>query len=85
MPHPHVLLDLLGLLKERSAGRRHRRRQRHGRDGGYVVQVIDAVSKFVPKSNIVGYPPIGHGADAADIAEAKLICLGAGAKLAPKR
>ena len=47
-----------------------------------VVQVIDAVSKFVPKSNIVATTNCGMAPMHRDIAEAKLMALGAGAKLA---
>ena len=47
-----------------------------------VVNVIDAVSKFVPKSNIIATTNCGMAPMHRDIAEAKLIALGAGAKLA---
>jgi 5-methyltetrahydropteroyltriglutamate--homocysteine methyltransferase len=47
-----------------------------------VVKVIDAVSKFVPKTNIVATTNCGMAPMRRDIAEAKLIALGAGAKLA---
>lgn len=47
-----------------------------------VVRVIDAVSKFVPKSNIVATTNCGMAPMRRDIAEAKLTALGAGAKLA---
>src|SRR5947207_3586883 len=47
-----------------------------------VVKVIDAVSKFVPKSNIVATTNCGMAPMRRDIAEAKLAALGAGAKLA---
>ncbi len=47
-----------------------------------VVKVIDAVSKFVPKSNIVATTNCGMAPMRRDIAEAKLMALGAGAKLA---
>jgi 5-methyltetrahydropteroyltriglutamate--homocysteine methyltransferase len=50
-----------------------------------VVQVIDAVSKFVPKSNIVPTTNCGMAPMRRDIAEAKLMALGAGAKLARQR
>src|ERR1700721_2184350 len=50
-----------------------------------VVQVIDAVSKFVPKSNIVATTNCGMAPMHRDIAEAKLMALGAGAKLARQR
>jgi 5-methyltetrahydropteroyltriglutamate--homocysteine methyltransferase len=47
-----------------------------------VVQVIEAVSKFVPKSNIIATTNCGMAPMRRDIAEAKLAALGAGAKLA---
>jgi 5-methyltetrahydropteroyltriglutamate--homocysteine methyltransferase len=47
-----------------------------------VAGVIDAVSKFVPKSNIVATTNCGMAPMHRDIAEAKLMALGAGAKLA---
>ena len=47
-----------------------------------VVKVIDAVSKFVPKSHIVATTNCGMAPMRRDIAEAKLMALGAGAKLA---
>jgi 5-methyltetrahydropteroyltriglutamate--homocysteine methyltransferase len=50
-----------------------------------VVRVIDAVSKFVPKSNIVATTNCGMAPMRRDIAEAKLMALGAGAKLARQR
>src|SRR4029453_17968201 len=50
-----------------------------------VVKVIDAVSKFVPKSNIVATTNCGMAPMRRDIAEAKLAALGAGAKLARER
>src|SRR3954453_2340488 len=50
-----------------------------------VVKVIDAVSKFVPKSNIVATTNCGMAPMRRDIAEAKLMALGAGAKLARQR
>src|SRR5512141_283367 len=50
-----------------------------------VVQVIDAVSKFVPKSNIIATTNCGMAPMHRDIAEAKLMALGAGAKLARQR
>ena len=50
-----------------------------------VVKVIDAVSKFVPKSNIVATTNCGMAPMHRDIAEAKLMALGAGAKLARQR
>jgi 5-methyltetrahydropteroyltriglutamate--homocysteine methyltransferase len=50
-----------------------------------VVQVIDAVSKFVPKSNIVATTNCGMAPMHRDIAEAKLMALGAGAELARQR
>ena len=50
-----------------------------------VAQVIDAVSKFVPKSNIVATTNCGMAPMHRSIAEAKLMALGAGAKLARQR
>ena len=47
-----------------------------------VVKVIEAVSKFVPMSNIVATTNCGMAPMRRDIAEAKLAALGAGAKLA---
>ncbi len=50
-----------------------------------VVKVIDAVSKFVPKSNIIPTTNCGMAPMRRDIAEAKLAALGAGARLARQR
>ncbi|WP_035664158.1 methionine synthase [Bradyrhizobium sp. Ec3.3] len=50
-----------------------------------VVQVIDAVSKFVPKSNIIATTNCGMAPMRREIAEAKLMALGAGAALARER
>jgi 5-methyltetrahydropteroyltriglutamate--homocysteine methyltransferase len=50
-----------------------------------VAGVIDAVVKFVPKSNIVLTTNCGMAPMRRDIAEAKLMALGAGAKLARQR
>jgi 5-methyltetrahydropteroyltriglutamate--homocysteine methyltransferase len=50
-----------------------------------VVQVIEAVSKFVPKSNIVATTNCGMAPMRREIAEAKLMALGAGAELARQR
>src|SRR6516164_433553 len=50
-----------------------------------VVSVIDAVAKFVPKSNIIATTNCGMAPMRRDIAEAKLISLGAGAKLARQK
>src|SRR6266436_6748848 len=47
-----------------------------------VVKVIEQVAKFVPKSNIVATTNCGMAPMRRDIAEAKLLALGAGAKLA---
>ena len=47
-----------------------------------VVKVIEAVSKFVPLSDIVATTNCGMAPMRRDIAEAKLMALGAGAKLA---
>src|ERR1700675_4132007 len=50
-----------------------------------VVKVIEQVSKFVPKSNIVATTNCGMAPMRRDIAEAKLMALGAGQKLARQR
>ena len=50
-----------------------------------VVKVIEAVSKFVPVSNIVATTNCGMAPMRRDIAEAKLVALGAGAKLARQK
>jgi 5-methyltetrahydropteroyltriglutamate--homocysteine methyltransferase len=50
-----------------------------------VCKVIDAVSKFVPKSDIIATTNCGMAPMRRDIAEAKLMALGAGAKLARQR
>ncbi len=50
-----------------------------------VAKVIDDVSKFVPKTNIVATTNCGMAPMHRDIAEAKLMALGAGAKLARER
>jgi len=50
-----------------------------------VVNVIDAVSKFVPRSNIVATTNCGMAPMRREIAEAKLMALGAGAKLARQK
>ena len=50
-----------------------------------VVAVIEAVSKFVPKSDIIPTTNCGMAPMRRDIAEAKLMALGAGAKLARER
>lgn len=50
-----------------------------------VVKVIEAVTKFVPKSNIIATTNCGMAPMRRDIAEAKLIALGSGAKLARQR
>ena len=50
-----------------------------------VVKVIDAVARFVPKSNIIATTNCGMAPMRRDIAEAKLVALGAGAKLARQR
>jgi 5-methyltetrahydropteroyltriglutamate--homocysteine methyltransferase len=50
-----------------------------------VAEVIDAVSNFVPKNNIVPTTNCGMAPMRRDIAEAKLMALGAGAKLARQR
>jgi 5-methyltetrahydropteroyltriglutamate--homocysteine methyltransferase len=50
-----------------------------------VVAVIDAVSKFVAKSDIIPTTNCGMAPMRRDIAEAKLMALGAGAKLAREK
>jgi 5-methyltetrahydropteroyltriglutamate--homocysteine methyltransferase len=50
-----------------------------------VAGVIEAVSKFVPAENIVPTTNCGMAPMRRDIAEAKLMALGAGAKLARER
>src|SRR5215469_11852415 len=50
-----------------------------------VVKVIEAVAKFVPKSQIVATTNCGMAPMRREIAEAKLVALGAGAKLARER
>jgi len=50
-----------------------------------VVATIEAVAKFVPRSNIVATTNCGMAPMRRDIAEAKLAALGAGAKLARQR
>jgi 5-methyltetrahydropteroyltriglutamate--homocysteine methyltransferase len=50
-----------------------------------VVKVIEAVSKFVPLSNIIATTNCGMAPMQRNIAEAKLAALGAGAKLARQR
>lgn len=50
-----------------------------------VVQVIDAVSKFVPKSNIIATTNCGMAPMRREVAEAKLMALGAGAALAREK
>lgn len=50
-----------------------------------VVSVIDAVSKFVPKSNIIATTNCGMAPMRREIAEAKLMALGAGAALAREK
>jgi 5-methyltetrahydropteroyltriglutamate--homocysteine methyltransferase len=50
-----------------------------------VVKTIEAVAKFVPKSNIVATTNCGMAPMRRDIAEGKLMALGAGAKLARQK
>jgi len=54
------------------------RRQRHRGDRRGCRRGVDAVSKFVPKSNIVATTNCGMAPMHRDIAEAKLMALGAG-------
>jgi 5-methyltetrahydropteroyltriglutamate--homocysteine methyltransferase len=50
-----------------------------------VVKVIEAVSNFVPKSNIIATTNCGMAPMRREIAEAKLMALGAGAALAREK
>ena len=50
-----------------------------------VVAVIEAVMKFVPKESIIATTNCGMAPMRRDIAEAKLMALGAGARLARER
>ncbi|WP_024507146.1 methionine synthase [Bradyrhizobium sp. ARR65] len=50
-----------------------------------VVKVIEAVLKFVPRSNIIATTNCGMAPMRRDIAEAKLAALGAGARLAREK
>ncbi|MBR0715159.1 methionine synthase [Bradyrhizobium liaoningense] len=50
-----------------------------------VVKVIEDVAKFVPKSNIIATTNCGMAPMRRDIAEAKLMALGAGAALAREK
>src|SRR6201987_839306 len=50
-----------------------------------VVATIEAVAKFVPKANIVATTNCGMAPMRREIAEAKLMALGAGAKLARQK
>lgn len=50
-----------------------------------VVKVIEAVSQFVPKSNIIATTNCGMAPMRREIAEAKLMALGAGAALAREK
>jgi 5-methyltetrahydropteroyltriglutamate--homocysteine methyltransferase len=50
-----------------------------------VMKVIEDVSRFVPKSNIIPTTNCGMAPMRRDIAEAKLMALGAGAKLAREK
>ena len=50
-----------------------------------VVKVIETVSKFVPKSNIIATTNCGMAPMRREIAEAKLMALGAGAALAREK
>ena len=79
----HVPLELLGLLKGKvvQAGVIDVASETV-ETAEDVVKVIDAVSKFVPKSNIVATTNCGMAPMRRDIAEAKLMALGAGANLA---
>ena len=82
----HVPLELLGLLKGKKV-------QAGVIDVASdtvetaedVVSVIEAVSKFVAKSDIIPTTNCGMAPMRRDIAEAKLMALGAGAKLARQK
>ena len=50
-----------------------------------VVAVIEAVMKFVPREGIIATTNCGMAPMRRDIAEAKLMALGAGARLARER
>ncbi len=50
-----------------------------------VVKTIEDISRFVPKSNIIPTTNCGMAPMRRDIAEAKLMALGAGAKLAREK
>ncbi len=50
-----------------------------------VVKVIEDVAKFVPKTNIVATTNCGMAPMRREIAEAKLMALGAGAGLARQK
>ena len=52
------------------------------RDG---VDYLDDVAKFVPRSNIVATTNCGMAPMRREVAEAKLMALGAGARLARQR
>jgi len=47
--------------------------------------VIEQVTKFVPKENLIATTNCGMAPMQRDIAEAKLMALGAGARLARQR
>jgi 5-methyltetrahydropteroyltriglutamate--homocysteine methyltransferase len=82
----HVPLELLGLLKGKKV-------QAGVIDVASdtvetaedVVAVIDAVSQFVAKSDIIPTTNCGMAPMRRDIAEAKLVALGAGARLARQK
>ena len=67
------------------AGRRHRRRDRHGRDARAGGRRDRRAMKVVPKERIVACTNCGMAPMRREVAEAKLMALGAGAKLAREK
>jgi 5-methyltetrahydropteroyltriglutamate--homocysteine methyltransferase len=84
--HSHVPLKLLGLLegKDVLAGVIDVATEKV-ETPEEVAGVIKAVMQFVPKEKIVASTNCGMAPMRRDIAEAKLVALGAGAKLARER
>ena len=77
---------LVAARRQGRAGRRHRRRhRRRSRRPSRSRGVIGEVMKFVPKERIVACTNCGMAPMRRDIAEAKLMALGAGAALARKK
>jgi len=71
--------------RQGGAGRRDRRRQRHRRDRGGCRQGDRRRREIRAESNIVATTNCGMAPMRRDIAEAKLMALGAGARLARQR